>query len=60
MKCTLVISDWELTSKFFDDLQFDEEPYIVVNGEKCLVDDVRIECMDAAKDAFVRCHMEEP
>lgn len=61
MKCTLVISDWEMRDDFFDFLKDSENGVLIVNDKRCQLDDVRITYQRGTPIMGVNCHaLKEP
>lgn len=58
MKCTLVISDWEMNNDFLDYLSNAVgTPILSINERDCLVDSVRVTYADNKEGyMMVECH----
>ena len=56
MKCTLVISDWEMKDNFFDYLKGGGTISIDINDKKCLVDRIGIEYLNNEPCMKLICH----
>lgn len=60
MKCTLVISDWEMTDdKFFDYMKNNREPVLDINDKMCPVDNLTFNYEYGEPYIVLECHYDE-
>lgn len=59
MKCTLVISDWELKDDFFDYLKSNTDPVLDINDKLCPIDNMEFDYEHEEPRVVLDCHYDK-